>query len=753
MKSRVKKYNSTPFIQFENNQVFEVNNEFIDLTGYSRDEVIGLSIDEIDILLKIDFQIHLVELVDKYTCYLFRKDDEPRFVTISHKNLDYNNSIYFIHEVPSSRIEKYFSYVLTLMSTNERLVELYSYQDQIILLKSNRKNLTFLHYPISNFDSNIGRSHIISEYFIQVIEKGTPFFAQEMEFTSPTGESFYWDFSIVPLHKENNLDYIVFEASDVTEKVRNRQHIMDQNNHLEIILEHISDQIVYIDNNGNFRYMNTVSGKNPLYYFLPMTEDKIVNEGSKFFDIDGNLISYENMPTQRVLRGEIVSSQRIFAINNHISYYVEVSGNPIYDRIGTVVGGVMIYKDLSNMIMVEEFSSLEKITKNLELNYASLTYPDFKIAYINDKGYNTMKMFNLDMELNNISYFLGKDFFDFYSLESDKEKTKMEIIDSLNKNSTCYHSKRFVTKDCEKYLKTIFQPVYGSNSEIIRIIAIALDITEEEKEKELLTQNLKMQEDMLINTSHELKTPLNVIYSSVQLLDFFLENNLLLDNISRFKQINNTIKQNCYRLTKLINNIIDYSRIESGDFKLNLINDNIVKVLKEIVESIEEYAFTKGLKINFVSNIDKKVIAFDPFMLERIILNLISNSIKFTSKGGKIDITLIDNDNYIEISVIDTGIGIDENYLEVIFDKFRQVDSSLTRSAEGFGIGLPLVKSLVELHKGKITVESTLGKGSTFKVELPSVTVENPIDTHPSIVATKRVDNINYEFSDIYDIS
>lgn len=143
------------------------------------------------------------------------------------------------------------------------------------------------------------------------------------------------------------------------------------------------------------------------------------------------------------------------------------------------------------------------------------------------------------------------------------------------------------------------------------------------------------------------------------------------------------------------------------------------------------------------------MIACDPDKMERIILNLISNAIKFSSKGGEIFVDLKDKDKFIEISVKDNGVGIQKNNLELIFDRFKQVDKSLSRNAEGTGIGLSLVKSIVELQGGSISVESEYGKGSKFIVKLPSgkVLKENKIYNNE----VKSGDqNIRVELSDVY---
>lgn len=203
-------------------------------------------------------------------------------------------------------------------------------------------------------------------------------------------------------------------------------------------------------------------------------------------------------------------------------------------------------------------------------------------------------------------------------------------------------------------------------------------------------------------------------------------------------------------LLKLINNIVDISKLDSGYLELKLSNENIVQVTEDIVQSVSEFIKEKGLNITFDTNTEEKIISCDPNKIERIILNLISNSIKFTNPGGAIFVGIIDKGNNIEISVEDTGIGIDKEHLDNIFERFSQVEKSLSRNSGGSGIGLSLVKSIVELHGGEISVESKPNVGSIFKIVLPVRTVENPKVIEQSNAANNRIDMINLEFSDLY---
>jgi signal transduction histidine kinase len=275
---------------------------------------------------------------------------------------------------------------------------------------------------------------------------------------------------------------------------------------------------------------------------------------------------------------------------------------------------------------------------------------------------------------------------------------------------------------------------------------------EVKKKNEMNTELQKLlvsQEEFTANISHELKTPLNVISSAVQLVQMYCYEGSLDARRETISKYLDSMKLNSYRLSKLINNIVDSSKIQAGFFKLHLSNNNIVQVVEEIVMSASNYTDSKGLHIIFDTNIEEKIIACDPEKIERIVLNLISNAIKFSDKGDNIFVDVKDKNDFVEISVKDNGIGIEEKNLVTIFDRFKQVDKSLSRNAEGTGIGLNLVKSIVELHNGHIYAESEFGKGSNFTVILPSDKV-----LHESMLYNNKMKNgdesIKVELSDIY---
>jgi len=259
------------------------------------------------------------------------------------------------------------------------------------------------------------------------------------------------------------------------------------------------------------------------------------------------------------------------------------------------------------------------------------------------------------------------------------------------------------------------------------------------------------QSKMFSSMSHELKTPLNIIFSALQLLENQYDNNSMVPDYEMFFKYSKIMKQNCYRLVRLINNLIDMNKIELGFYKLKLETGNIVKTIEDITLSIVDYAKFKEITVVFDTDIEEKITAFDSEKFERIMLNILSNAIKFTEAGGTINVNIYDNENYILIKVKDTGIGIPQNMLTKIFDSYTQVDDSLRGTVEGNGIGLSLVKSLVEMHEGEVCVNSKIGVGSEFNIKLPIKIIESDISyKNQNYNMNDPIEKIKIEFSDIY---
>ena len=260
---------------------------------------------------------------------------------------------------------------------------------------------------------------------------------------------------------------------------------------------------------------------------------------------------------------------------------------------------------------------------------------------------------------------------------------------------------------------------------LLLVVALIKHIQYKNKfEKEIIKAKDKAEEInrlksyFISNISHELKTPINVILCAAQLLESKKVDNYNINNKNNTIDI---IKDNSYRLIRLINNIIDVEKGEVEELTLNLKKDNLVSLIEDIVTSVIPYAKRKELNLIFDTEEEEIIMDMDIEKIERIILNLLSNAIKFSNENGNIYIRIMLNNDDVDIVVEDEGIGISKDDIPYIFDKFIQVDNTFNRKNEGSGIGLAIVKSFIEIHNGKIMVESQVGKGTKFIVKLPKI--------------------------------
>lgn len=267
-------------------------------------------------------------------------------------------------------------------------------------------------------------------------------------------------------------------------------------------------------------------------------------------------------------------------------------------------------------------------------------------------------------------------------------------------------------------------------------------------EYEKMKKHEEVKNEFFANISHELRTPLNIFYSTLQLLD--LKNN---DMSICFREVYGNHKQcleiNCKRMLRLINNIVDITKIDVGFTQAKFVNCDIVRAIEDITLSVINYAENKNINIVFDTEIEEHIIKCDLSMIERAMLNLLSNAIKFTKENGNIAVNLYKDEQWVHILVKDDGIGIPIDIQDMIFERFVQGDKSLTRLNEGSGIGLSIVKSIVELNKGEIYLDSDGENGTEFEILLPNEKLEDyEYDNNYKV----NLDKIELEFSDIYEL-
>ncbi|WFD09876.1 ATP-binding protein [Tepidibacter hydrothermalis] len=488
--------------------------------------------------------------------------------------------------------------------------------------------------------------------------------------------------------------------------------------------------------------------KNPKY-----DVHKVSNKNKYMFDY--NQLTKFNIPINNLPLGS--------KIKNKPSNFYSISKDMIY-AFAVYIILLLILVIFILLVNINKIKKLQKILKSSTEDYKNLIeFLPFGIL-VHDKGNilfaNSafLKLFrykDLDSIRNTSLYnYIHKDF---------HEKIKERLEDQQKNIYSPYIEELGITSDGE--LIDIEVCAYPSSDDKNYTVAVVNDLIEKRKAEKLKNKILeeekrlkqaleydKLKTEFFSNLSHELKTPLNLIFSITQLIESNLKNDQLVCTSSNTSHHINILKQNCYRMLRLVNNLIDITKLDCGYFNIELQNHNIVSLVENITLSVSEYIKNKQISLIFDTNVEEKIMAVDPNAIERIILNLLSNAIKFTDSGDSIIVDLLIEEEYVTISIKDTGIGIPKDKLKIIFDRFRQVDKSLTRNREGSGIGLSLVKSLIDMHNGSIDVKSDYGYGSEFIIKLPVTTVDNINKVDSVYVKDKYIEKINIEFSDIYSI-
>ena len=356
----------------------------------------------------------------------------------------------------------------------------------------------------------------------------------------------------------------------------------------------------------------------------------------------------------------------------------------------------------------------------------------------------------------------NKKFMEYYEVSSPEDAKRLKLYFSLSTSRLDNKNEIMKSLNTKGVWRGIIKNLDGNMSFDCSLQAIEtlddkkeyavtyLDISQiinKELELEKMKVYNKEKIEFMSNISHELRTPINIFYSTIQLLDISL-----LKSDKDFREVyakyKRTLHVNCKRMLRLINNVVDISKIETGILKGKFDYYNLISIVEDVTLSVVNYAHLKSINIQFDTNEEEFITKCDPSMMERVLLNLLSNAIKFTPENKNIYVNIYVNDDFAEINIKDEGIGISKSDKAAIFERFVQADKSLTRENEGSGIGLSIVKSIIDLHGGYISVESEVGEGSTFKIILPN--------RYDGYINYKIYDINNYntelELSDIYEV-
>ncbi|MBW4577855.1 MAG: PAS domain-containing protein [Aphanothece sp. CMT-3BRIN-NPC111] len=459
-------------------------------------------------------------------------------------------------------------------------------------------------------------------------------------------------------------------------------------------------------------------------------------------------IKLEENPLLRGLRGEQLSNYEIMILPHHgTARTFLTSVQPIFEPDGNNLGAVVALHDITErkmaetqraQLLVEQAARVEAEAAQQRIENILESITDAFIALDTQWRYTYLnpeaKQFFLLMQ-RNPEELIGKNIWEeFPETVGDKLEREYhravaeqvtvnfeEFVPALNR---WYEAHAYPSPEgLSIYMRDITEQK-RSEEERAQLL-----VREQAARKEAETAN-RLKDEFLATLSHELRTPLNAMLGWTQLLRTRKFNEV---TIARALE---TIDRNTKSLAKLVEDVLDVSRIITGKLRLSTYPVELVPVIEDAIAAVRSAADAKDIRIECIFDPAAGSVLGDPNRLQQVVWNLLSNAIKFTPKNGRVEIQLTQINSIVQIRVSDTGIGIGTEFLPYVFEHFRQADSSIARSQGGLGLGLAIVRHLVELHGGTVSAASLgEGKGATFCVNLPVLAAAiqpgepEPIDT------------------------
>jgi protein-histidine pros-kinase len=468
---------------------------------------------------------------------------------------------------------------------------------------------------------------------------------------------------------------------------------------LRLVVESAPNAMVLVDHEGRITLVNTETER-----LFGYTRNELMAQSVEMLipqRFKENHPEFRNLFFATPNARSMGAGRDLFAMRkNKTEFPVEIGLNPIESRQGNMVLASII--DITERKKAEErFRLVVESAPNAML----LVNQEGKITLVNTQ---TEKLFGYSRE------------------ELVNKKVEMLIPGRFKENHPQYRSMFFTTpkvrsmgagrdlfavrKDGSEFPVEIgLNPIDSPEGSLV--LASIIDITERK-----IQEANRLKSDFLANMSHELRTPLNAVLGFSELM---IDKKVGELNAKQLEYLQD-IHASGSHLLRLINNILDLSKIEAGKTELTIESFGVAEVIEGVANSLRPMADKKQVQIGQTLSGEVSIVSIDKNKFRQILFNLLSNSIKFTREAGRIHIeTVAHGANMFGLIVRDTGIGIAKENLKKLFIPFVQLESGLARQYEGSGLGLALTKSIVELHGGEITVESTLGTGSIFSVRLP----------------------------------
>ena len=584
---------------------------------------------------------------------------------------------------------------------------------------------------ILEIEPDIKESGIYDKY-LEVIKTGKPFFIDDLIPHLRFGDI---HLSIRAFKVGDGLGII---ATDITEHKKAEEKLKKTKEKYQNMIENIKSGAYEVDLKGNLTFLNNYLSK-----YLGYPKDDLIGKNYAEVIADKNMVKdmfkiYNQVYRNEIPQGSLFETQ--FLRYDGEKRFFEGSISLKHDSQGRIVGFYGLTHDITERKKAEE-----KLKKTKE-KYQNM------IENIKSGAYEVDLKGNLTFLNNYLSKYLGypKDDLigkNYAEVIADKNMVKdmFKIYNQVYRNEIPQGSlfeTQFLRYDGKKrFIESSIYLKLDSQGRIVGFSGLTHDITERKKAEDLrkkfteklenevkirtkeLEVALELKErllneiikgsqfktEFLANMSHELRTPLNAI---IGFSDILLEQSYGQINEQQLEFLEDILSSSDH-LLDLINRILDISKIEAGQIKLNITRVSLNNLINQISSTIRPLYSKKGLNFKVKGLKTEKEIYVDPIRFKEILYNLLSNAIKFTIQG-EIFLIIQENDDYWVFKVKDTGIGIALKDFDLIFKEFRRIDSPYVQSTSGTGLGLPLTKKLVNLHGGEITFSSNLGVGTTF---------------------------------------
>ncbi|HSF72590.1 MAG TPA: PAS domain-containing protein [Microcoleus sp.] len=514
-------------------------------------------------------------------------------------------------------------------------------------------------------------------------------------------------------------------SSEITNRKRAEVAREEQTKLLQVIIDSIGDGLILANQQGEFVLFNRAA----VGIFGQLSNEKSCEEWSNTYGLfladQKTLFPDAELPLARAIKGEYVNDVEVFVRREDAEgRWISISGYPVVDTSSEIKGGVIVCRDITERKQAEAaMQESEERFRNMANN------APFKVWVTDSTGYCT---------------FLSETWYEFTGQTEetglglgwvnalhpeDREQAKNAFL-TANERQKPYSVEYRVGRKDGGYSWTIdaAAPRFSEQGQFEGYIGSVIDITERKQVETERDMVLKLEQtarteaeranrikdEFLAVLSHELRSPLNPILGWSQLL---VGGKL---NASQSAKAFETIERNARLQSQLIEDLLDVSRILQGKLRLNVAPVNLATIIPSAVETVQLAAEAKKIQIQTILNPDVGQVLGDTSRLQQIVWNLLSNAVKFTPEGGRVEVRLGQIARQAQIQVTDTGKGIRPDFLPYVFDHFRQEDGATTRKFGGLGLGLAIVRQLIELHGGTVFAESAgEGQGATFTVRLP----------------------------------